>query len=276
MSFTTLMIYIDADDFPVQRVRLAASLTDKFSAKLIGFSALAVSPPVGAETNVIVEVLNAEIGQIKTRLSKKEDWFRKIANEQNLENHKISWRFAVDYPIDALAREARSADLLIVGRSKPPGSVYNSLNLGGFTLKAGRPVLIVPEGFASLSAKHVVVGWKDTREARRAVQDSLPFLHQAERTTIVEICGSGEEERARERLQDVAIYLGRHKIKAEARVILHDKGSDAARLIRIAQDEGSDLLVTGAYGHSRLGEWIFGGMTRELLTSSSICCLVSH
>ena len=58
--------------------------------------------------------------------------------------------------------------------------------------------------------------------------------------------------------------------------MLQKEGSGAAQLIRLAQDDGADLLVTGAYGHSRLGEWIFGGMTRELLATSPICCLMSH
>ena len=60
------------------------------------------------------------------------------------------------------------------------------------------------------------------------------------------------------------------------RVILHSDGSGAALLTRMAQDDGADLLITGAYGHTRLGEWIFGGVTRELLTTSPICCLMSH
>ena len=121
-----------------------------------------------------------------------------------------------------------------------------------------------------------MVGWKDTREARRAVLDSLPLLREAAQVTIVEICGSGEEEAATARLDDVARYLERHRIKASPKIILHHAGSPADQLIRLAQVEGADLLVTGAYGHSRLGEWVFGGMTRDLLAVSPLCCLMSH
>lgn len=77
-------------------------------------------------------------------------------------------------------------------------------------------------------------------------------------------------------MDDVGRYLNRHHITGGARVILHRDGSAAALLIRLTQDEGADLLVTGAYGHSRLGEWIFGGVTHELLATSPICCLMSH
>jgi nucleotide-binding universal stress UspA family protein len=78
------------------------------------------------------------------------------------------------------------------------------------------------------------------------------------------------------RIDDVVHYLARHRVKAEARVEMQLRGSGADQLVGLALDEGSDLLVTGAYGHSRLNEWVFGGMTRDLLISSPICCLMSH
>jgi nucleotide-binding universal stress UspA family protein len=140
----------------------------------------------------------------------------------------------------------------------------------------GRPTLVVPEGVNSLSAEHIVIGWKDTREARRALRDALPFLQEATRVTIVEACKPGDEKTALGRLDDVARYLSWHRIKGGPKVMLEQKGSGAQQLTRIAQEERADLLVTGAYGHSRLGEWIFGGMTRELLAASSVCCLMSH
>jgi nucleotide-binding universal stress UspA family protein len=74
----------------------------------------------------------------------------------------------------------------------------------------------------------------------------------------------------------VVRYLTRHRINANSRVVLQQQGSGAAELIKFAQEDGADLLVTGAYGHSRLGEWIVGGVTHDLLATSSICCLMSH
>lgn len=141
---------------------------------------------------------------------------------------------------------------------------------------AGRPFLMVPGGVKSLAADHIVVGWKDTREARRAIQDALPFLRQAKRVTVIQICENDQAEVARHHIDDVVLYLARHKVKAEGRVETRLSGSGADRLIGFAEDEGADLLVTGAYGHSRLNGWVFGGMTHDLLTSSPICCLMSH
>jgi nucleotide-binding universal stress UspA family protein len=136
--------------------------------------------------------------------------------------------------------------------------------------------VVVPPAVKSLAADHVVIGWKDTREARRAVQDALPFLHEAKRVTILEICGKDQMDIARRHVDDVVGYLAQHRIKAERRVEIQAHGSGADQIIGLADDEGADLLVTGAYGHNRVNEWIFGGMTRDLLKSSPICCLMSH
>jgi nucleotide-binding universal stress UspA family protein len=272
MSYPALMVYVDANAPSEQLVRVAVNLADKLSSKLIGVSALAVRPPFVAEGVVIEEITEAQIAAMKSKLLDRERWFHDIAGAQSLKPH---WRSALDFPLDALAREARAADLIIVAQRRKVGDVYDSLDPGGAILRIGRPLLVVPEGVDAFRADHIVVGWKDTREAHRAVQDALPFLHEAKRVTLVEICRSGDEGQGRDRIADVAQYLGCHRIKADTRIFIHEK-SDAVHLIEFAQDEEADLLVTGAYGHSRLGEWVFGGVTRELLASSPICCLMSH
>jgi nucleotide-binding universal stress UspA family protein len=271
MSYAVLMAYVDADGMPEKRVHLAASLADKFNATLIGLSAL--GPPLLGKGVVFREMTESDIKEMRALLAAKGNWFRSIAGA---DHRRLEWRPILDFPTDALAREARSADLIVIGHTVGAGDAYRSLDPGGSLLTIGRPTLIVPEGVSSLRAERVVIGWKDTREARQAVQDALPFLHEAASVTVVEICGSGEEGAAQERVGDVVRYLTRHRINGGTRVIPNQQGSGAAQLIKLAQDEGADLLVTGAYGHSRLGEWIFGGMTRDLLATTSICCLVSH
>jgi nucleotide-binding universal stress UspA family protein len=272
MSYATLMVYVDADGAPEARVRLAAGLADKFNATLIGMSALAAAPimPEGILAQSLTEV---EVREMRAKLADRGNWFRRIAGG---DHRRREWRAVLEFPTDALAREARSADLIVIGHAGRTQGIYGSLDPAGTVLTIGRPTLVVPDAASTLRADHVVIGWRDTREARRAVQDALPLLHQASRVTVVEICGSGEESAAREHLDDVARYLERHRISGGPRVILRREGSGASLLVRLAQDEGADLLVTGAYGHSRLGEWIFGGVSRELLATSPICCLMSH
>jgi nucleotide-binding universal stress UspA family protein len=270
MSYAALMVYVDPDRLPEQLVRLAAHLADKFNAALIGLSAVA---PLVADGLLASEMSPADIEEIRAKLVDKGNWFRNAAGGIH---RNIEWRPVLEVPTAVVAREARSADLIIIAQHEALRDVYAGLDPGGAILRVGRPTLVVPDGVGSLRADRVVIGWKDTREARRALHDAIPFLHDATRVTIVEICAFGEEGAAQERVDDVARYLNRHHIIGSPRLIPHGDGSDAALLSRLAQDDGADLLVTGAYGRTRLGEWIFGGVTRELLTTSPICCLMSH
>jgi nucleotide-binding universal stress UspA family protein len=268
------MVFVELEGTPEPCVRVAASLAGKFGATLIGISASAIPPPVLADSMVIIQAPTAaDIELMTEKLRKQGDWFRSVADG---DRRKFEWRSAIELPNEVIAREARSADLVVIGQTKGMRSTYISLDLGAAILKMGRPTLVVPEGVTALAAEHVVIGWKDTREARRAVRDALPFLREAMRVTIFEACDTEEEKTALARLDDVARYLALHRIKSGPMVMVHKKGSGARQLLQVAKDERADLLVTGAYGHSRLGEWVFGGMTRELLAMSPICCLMSH
>ena len=274
MSYAALMVYVDIEDIPEQRVRIASELAKKFDAALIGFSARAIPPPFVAEGVIIEEATEADIKQMQAALAKRGDWFRSVAGD----GKNIEWRSALDFPGDALAREARCADLVIVENQQHHGRYDEQriLDPGRALLKLGRPALLVAPGVASLRAEHAVVAWKDTREARRAVLDAIPFLRAAKRVSVVEVCTNDEEQNMSSRIDDVVRYLARHSITAHPRAIVHRDRSDADHLFQFALDEGGDLLVAGAYGHSRVGEWIFGGMTREILASCPICCLMSH
>jgi nucleotide-binding universal stress UspA family protein len=274
MTYAAIMVYVDPDGQPEKRVRLARDLADRFRAALIGLTAEADRTPLaGVGDMVSDELIEMESEATRTKLAAKEEWFRRIAGG---DHRKLEWRSMMQFPIEALNCEARSADLVIIGQRQAPGDAYNSLNPGAAILGAGRPVLLVPENVDSLQPDNIVIGWKETREARRAVLDALPLLQEATRVTVVEICEPGQEATAQNHLDDVAKYLARHRIGGGLRVILQQEGSGAAQLIQLAQDEKAELLVTGAYGHSRLGEWIFGGMTRDLLATCPICCLMSH
>ena len=271
MTYAAIMVYVEADATPEHRVRLAATLADKFNSRLIGLSALGVPPPIVANGMVLDEPTSIDIDLMRAKLANKGGWFNRIAGD---DQRRIEWRSALDLPIEAVTREARSADLVVIGQMKATGGAYRALDPGEAVLKMGRPTLVVPDGVSTLRAEHVVIGWKDTREARRAVYDALPLLQGATRVTIVGACKGDEEKTALRHLDDLTRYLTLHRINGGPRVILEQRGSGAAQLIRVAQEEGADLLVTGAYGHSRLGEWVFGGMTGDLIATQPD--LLSH
>jgi nucleotide-binding universal stress UspA family protein len=142
-------------------------------------------------------------------------------------------------------------------------------------MRAGRPVLIVPAGAKTIDLEDVVVGWRDRRETRCAVADALPLLRLAERVTVVEIEADAELTEARARLDDVVAWLGRHGVAAKA-LAAPASGVDVVMLEATAREQHAGLLVAGAYGHSRLLEWVFGGVTCDLLLHPGLCTLLSH
>lgn len=272
MSFATMTVHVDLDAPCDARIRLAASLATRFQSALIGVSASRTPSPL-TYGGVIVDPQPTPdmIHKLSARLSALGEHFNSVAGR----NCQIEWRTGIDLPTHFLAAEARAADLVIIGRNRAPGEFYRTLDPGAFTLTAGRPVLVVPPDVDLLQAENVVVGWKDVRESRRAVLDAMPFLLKASRVCVVE-CDETGQERTVSHVEDVSRHLERHGVKAVSRAPVHATKSVADELVRVAKDEGADLIVAGAYGHSRLGEQIFGGVTRDLLSISPICCLLSH
>jgi nucleotide-binding universal stress UspA family protein len=192
--------------------------------------------------------------------------------------NSVEWRCATAQPADFLAAEVRAADLLIVGQAEPGSraGAMGSLDIGDAVMECGRPMLIVPSRMTSLAVNRIFVAWKETAEARRAIAAALPLLQQAQNVMIVELIpDEAEGAQAAKRLSDVARWLLSHRVVANTRVEL-SSDDDGKQLNFLADDYNSDIILAGAYGHSRLREWVFGGVTRHLLEQTSVCSLLMH
>jgi nucleotide-binding universal stress UspA family protein len=122
----------------------------------------------------------------------------------------------------------------------------------------------------------MMVAWKDTREARRAILDALPLLQQAKDVCVVEVVENRlQRSDARARVDDVVAWLAHHGVTASG-IVPEQEGDPAEQLEAIASDRGCEVVVAGAYGHSRLSELVFGGVTYDLLNRSSRCSLLAH
>jgi nucleotide-binding universal stress UspA family protein len=277
MSFATVMVHVELEPQTDARVRLAAGLAERFAATLIGVSA-SVLPPYPAENGYFVtrEFFEQERRDILAALKRTEAAFRAAAGAGGAPGLKLEWRSALDLAENYVVSEARSADLLIVGQRPESVDIARSLDPGTAVLKTGRPILVVPPAVEILNAERVLICWKDSRESRRAVRDALPLLQGATSVAILEVCDEGEQGAARRRVDDVAQYLTRHRISVRSATASPATGRIADQLIEAANAEGADLMVAGGYGHSRLGEWIFGGVTRDLLRSSPVCCMLAN
>jgi len=171
----------------------------------------------------------------------------------------------------------RAADLLVTA-AEEGGSLFDrsrQVNVADLVLRAGRPVLVVGSTVDALDLRSVVIAWKDTREARRAVEDALPLLMLSDRVIVAEVASGEELAGARVRTKDVAAWLARHGVTASARTVTA-ANEEAAELWKLAKELDAGLLVGGAYGHTRLHEWVLGGVTRDLLLQPARCSLVSH
>ena len=180
---------------------------------------------------------------------------------------------------DAMLKHAPYADLIVAGqvnsstnRSVEPDFVERLI------LESGRPVLVIPNmgDFKSIGT-NVIVGWNATREAMRAAFDAVPVMKGAKRVELLWANARDEPEIAGDLPgAELAAVLSRHDIKMFARSISASDLSPADALLNEASDIGADLIVIGAYGHSRLREFVFGGVTRSLLQSMTAPVLMSH
>jgi nucleotide-binding universal stress UspA family protein len=274
MSYATLMVHVDVDGKMDGRVSVAADLAGRFDAHLIGIASGApISVVLGEDARNEAAAETPRLRDIKTLLDEKGQQFRAAVGTSA---RRVEWRSVVGLQADMVAREARAADLLIIGNARESRDPFRALDPSSLMLKAGRPVLVVPNAVTSLSPKRIAIAWKDVREARRAVQDALPVLRQAENIMIVEVSEQAGGDEASSRLRDVANYLVRHGIETIAERVRPADVTTTNSLLRLIEDENINLMVAGGYGHSRLGEWAHGGVTRDLLAESPICCLFSH
>ena len=279
-GYAALLVHAEPDEGAEARLRLASDLADRFGAVLIGLaSGATIPPPVTAPVlgrAVAVEVLEAEQQRVEAGVRVAHERFRAAAEK---EGRRTGWRSFLDPPADALAREARAADLVVLGRHREGfwQEPHWAVDVGDVLMRAGRPVLVVPPGVSALEGLRVLVAWKDTREARRAVADALPFLLRAEEVLVAELVSDAEErEPASRRAGDVADLLTRHGATARGEAVERRGRAVADDLLLAAERHGADLVVAGGYGHARLREWAFGGVTRDLLARCPKCCLLSH
>jgi nucleotide-binding universal stress UspA family protein len=276
MAYATVMVGLSVDRPNEARLEIAGQLAERFGAKVIGITAAEFSPPLyftsGEQAQKVVDQGRAAI---KNRVAEVESEFRTAMQNRATE---LEFRCAEDFPARYIVQQARASDIIVVGEAGR-GTIadpFVQVSPSDLVMQAGRPLLVVPDACNWLDLRSVLIAWKDTAEARRAVADALPLLRKATDVTVVEIV---EEQAARTAalspVKDVAAWLSRHGVSASAQVP-EECGEAGALLERIASEVAAGVIVAGAYGHSRLREWILGGVTRRLVNPSNRCSLLSR
>jgi nucleotide-binding universal stress UspA family protein len=275
MTYASVLVHVQTNPEARRRLSAARALAESFEAVLIGVGVEMVPPlAVGAGAGAVQADWYAAVSaSIEDNLKLAESMFWEAAG--GLVKGAV-WKSGLAFPKEALAAASRSADLMVADRGpKNHKSDYRDAGAAELAVALGRPLLVAPAEAPMLSGKQVLLAWKDTREARRAMADAMPFFKRAEGVLVVEVCRGYEEPDARARVDDVVIALKRHGVAAEACVAAHG-GAPAHEILRQASLFNADLIVAGAYGHTRLGEWLFGGVTQDLLEQSERHVLLSH
>jgi len=274
-AYDSILVHVQHGLTSSHRTEIAASIAARFGARLIGIGAAAVEPLAVAEpyaAEITAQLYQQMRQQLQADLDSAETAFRRDAAGVEHE-----WRRVEAEPAAAVARAARAADLVVTGAARPgERSIYAQADPIDIVMAAGRPVLIAPPAAPHLQARKVVVAWKDTREARRAVSDALPFLVRADEVVVQAVCAERQAEAMKAATSDVVVALRRRGATARANVVAAPDASVADELNAEAMAIGADLIVAGAYGHSRAAEWMFGGVTRSLTAMPQRYLLLSH
>ncbi len=275
MALSTLMVCMRIGRSNAEALAVAADLAERFGSRIVGVAARQASTHANIRGAGPFEPHDYDPRRFTEQAAVAEQEFRTALSRVETLDWRMQMTFGPAY--EYVADEARCADLVIASIDVRDRTFLPSgqAEVGDLLMRLGRPILTASTGATGFRFGRALVCFKDVREARRALADSLCLLQAMTRVDVVEVAESGALEDAERRLGDVKAWLARHGVEAacEARP---GRGGAARQLAALARDRDADLIVAGAFGHSRLREWAFGGVTRELLLRGDHCVLSSH
>jgi nucleotide-binding universal stress UspA family protein len=275
MAIRHILVHVEPGETGERRLRYSLSLARSYEARLTGIS---VRPSPNA---VAFSVMGD--GQAYAALSeaceetclKARTLFEKTTAGSGV---VVDWQEGNGVPAQVIAAEAACADLLILGKNNqddPSGPLYD-VRPADVVLACGRPVLIAPNRPPEeFHARRVLLAWKSGAQAARAAHDALPLMVGAEEVIVAEIVSNGSTFDYEVSGDMMADHLRMHDLKVAA-IRIGQSGDAGDLLIGAAQSRACDLIVAGAFGHSRTREWVLGGVTRTLLDAETPPLLLSH
>lgn len=280
MSYKTILVSLNEVGRLTELVAAAVTLARETGAHVSGLyvvPAVQVYPSVGFEA--APQVFEGNRSFFKDNGARVKQAFEAAMQAEGLSHdfHQVDARTPVI--ADEVVTSGRVADLVVVSATNPEEITGVERDFVEQVVMAlGRPVIVLPyKGKAAISLDEVVIGWDGGREAARASFDALPLLKQAGKVRVVRIDPQKDPSlRGSVAGADLAEALARHGVKAEAQGYPTDGQDEGQALMRCAEDVGAGLIVMGAYGHSRLAEFIFGGATRFVLNRLVCPVLMSH
>ncbi|MGH8680981.1 MAG: universal stress protein [Burkholderiales bacterium] len=278
MPYKTILVHVDGGARAPVRIGVACQLARRFDAHLIGLHALTVVKlpgyaRVAIEGGAQLEEYQAKAAAEAARQAKQ--GFERGANAAGLT--KFEWRESRIDAAEVVPVHARYADVVVIGQPNAADASGVEPDFAErLLLSAGRPIVLVPyAGNFTDVGRRALVAWNASREAARAVTDSIPLLREAQGVHVVafnpDAAAHGDVPGA-----DIGLYLARHGIKLDVSQQTAKDVDVGNQLLSRAADLDADLIVMGGYGHSRLKELVLGGVTRTILESMTVPVLMSH
>ena len=278
MGLNDIVVYVDSAEVTKARVGFAVALAKERGAHLIGvaFAPTALLPLYGADVGFadMSEVMES----VKAQGAKALQAFEACAKAEGVSAEaRLMQGMSEEFPHD-FAHAARHADLAILGQPRDGDPLIGQYALVERCLFAsGRPVIIVPAvpDKPALDGT-VVAAWDGSAEASRAINDALTFLKPAARVILVVGVAGGQDDEQAPQTDDMMAHLQRHGVTAEALRVKIGEGDVGRLLLSTAKSLGADLMVMGAFHHSRWREFILGGVTLTVLEQATIPLFMAH
>jgi nucleotide-binding universal stress UspA family protein len=279
MSYKTILVHCDGGRSVAARLDVAVALAERHQAHLIGLHARPpFTPPAFTEGGLPMDLFFKDHeAALQTSEATASAAFAKAIKGKEISSE---WRSTEGYAEDLLIVHARYADLVIVGQSDPEatGLPLDDDLPESVALATGRSTLVVPYiGTRKKPGDNIVLCWNASRESARAASEALPLLKAAGQVTVLIVeprtsaAGHGAEPGA-----DVATWLSRHGVKVTVQRDVAANADVGGVILSHAVDHGSDLIVMGIYGHSRLRELVLGGASCTMLKSMTVPVLMAH
>jgi nucleotide-binding universal stress UspA family protein len=278
MSWKEIVVHIDGESTWRPLADAAAALAEQLHAHLVGVEVVRIPDrgDAGIRRGLGEELLEQRRRDLEEKARRLGEEFTRRCDRSGL---AVEWRVADGEPVRELVLQARYADLLVLAPPAPRSALaLEDPHLpASVVLAAGRPVLLIPPAAgAAVGGRHVLIGWNASREAARAVADALPIVERAQRVSVVVVHPERGRDHGPDPGADVAHYLARHGTHVEVLRIDGSHADAGTVLLERVAALGADVLVMGAYGHSRLRELVLGGATRTALQRATVPVLMSH
>jgi nucleotide-binding universal stress UspA family protein len=264
-----------AEDDPASRY--AISIAETFEAHVTGV-AFAYDPPWPPAITDLggAEILRSLLEKSREQASATAAQFQAAAKRSHISVQTLTPESSLPGATEAFATLARAYDLVVVKQAESDDDVTSQEMIEAALFNSGRPVLIVPYiQKAGFSVERVLVCWDGSRAAARAVGDALPLIARANNVQVLTVV-TGKFDESDVAGADMAEHLSRYKLKTELSRLPAPDIDVPSAILSHAADVNADLIVMGAFAHSRLRDFVLGGATRKMLQSMTVPTLMSH